>query len=601
MTELFINRESVVLPDSFSNSTIEENPIFTKRGKYSLDIDLSLAEPRNARTFKHINRFNATIESGEMSAVLISDNQVVLSGSCVILSINQVSVKIQLVSGNSEFNFIASKETSIRDLDIGSVSYINIKTTHPDKIYFNESDAPGNQEEIYGYMQIGYPDKNFNLCAFYADDQDVVLNKFEYLPYYPGGFYNYSFPRYGNIGKCRPQPYLAAIIDKLVVALGYTLTENCIADHSIFKYYYIPHGYYTLEYAKMLPNWSISDFLTNVETFFNCTFVANDEDKTIRLIFNEDAIESTETEIEVFDDYNNDIEPKNNTSMSKSNLSYNLDSNDYSKFSKLEENVYDFALKGSYGSLGSLYAQVDSDSNRFKKIYQGAFGDYIVVATSPTEYELKRVNQYKNFYQNQTKEINQEFDILPVAMKPVIENVLYDGGENPNIEYPFYSQLPVLFKTELTPAEATDDYNMLEVINGALNKQDKSAESKMYLARYNGLKTLHYVNIVPDFDVHDFPISYVDALAVYFNGKQTPRAFDSIDSFDLEWLADNLYTDLDIDTTKKFVMKFMRPGKLNILSTFVTRNKKFVCIKLIQDSDIRGIKKEMQGEFYPLN
>lgn len=79
MTELYIDRQLVVLPETFSITIIEENPSFTKNGSYTYDISLSLLDSINAKIYKHLNRLN---RKGDIpknrSAYLVVDNEPVL-------------------------------------------------------------------------------------------------------------------------------------------------------------------------------------------------------------------------------------------------------------------------------------------------------------------------------------------------------------------------------------------------------------------------------------------------------------------------------------------------------------------------------------------
>ena len=49
MTELFIDRQPVILPEDFSLEVIQENPFFTKNGKYTYELKLSLQNEQNAK------------------------------------------------------------------------------------------------------------------------------------------------------------------------------------------------------------------------------------------------------------------------------------------------------------------------------------------------------------------------------------------------------------------------------------------------------------------------------------------------------------------------------------------------------------------------
>lgn len=122
MIELVINNELVVLPIEFSIDTVEENSILTKNGEFTLDVELSLLDTQNSIVFKHVNRFNVSKNKTIDSAILRENNTIVLNGKGIILSITEVSVKLQLISGNSELNYLCDDKKLLSDINFGTVN-----------------------------------------------------------------------------------------------------------------------------------------------------------------------------------------------------------------------------------------------------------------------------------------------------------------------------------------------------------------------------------------------------------------------------------------------------------------------------------------------
>ena len=60
MIQLYINNHEIVLPDDLEIDLIDNNPLITDTGEYSLDITISLLEPKNAIAFGHLYRVNKT-------------------------------------------------------------------------------------------------------------------------------------------------------------------------------------------------------------------------------------------------------------------------------------------------------------------------------------------------------------------------------------------------------------------------------------------------------------------------------------------------------------------------------------------------------------
>lgn len=111
MTELYIDGQLAVLPEGFSFTFTSENPYFTRSSNYSMDVELPM--PANYATFKHINRLDVTKEKTILPAMLIVDGKCLLYGSAVLLSVEDTLVKVQLVSGNAEFNLLTNDDIYI--------------------------------------------------------------------------------------------------------------------------------------------------------------------------------------------------------------------------------------------------------------------------------------------------------------------------------------------------------------------------------------------------------------------------------------------------------------------------------------------------------
>ena len=121
MTELYIDGQPAVLPEGFGMTFTSENPYFTRSSSYSLDVELPM--PDNHAIFGHINRLDVTRKKTILPASLIVDGHTLLYGSAVILSMEDSIVKVQLVSGNAEFNLLTNDDIYIDELDLGTVNW----------------------------------------------------------------------------------------------------------------------------------------------------------------------------------------------------------------------------------------------------------------------------------------------------------------------------------------------------------------------------------------------------------------------------------------------------------------------------------------------
>ena len=161
MTQLFIDGQEAVLPIDFSCKIVNENPFFTKSGDYTLNITLSLENPVNAKIYKHINRINSLSRFENRTAIIVSDNKVIIKGEEVILKYSNNSIEIQILAGNSSLNYIFGNDLNLRDLDLG-VAIIN-------------------KNEIVANLSKDYPEVDYQLLPFYDRDLEFVGNKYSFI------------------------------------------------------------------------------------------------------------------------------------------------------------------------------------------------------------------------------------------------------------------------------------------------------------------------------------------------------------------------------------------------------------------------------------
>ena len=254
MTQLLIEGRQAALPDGFSITLKRENPFFTKSGEYTYDITLSLEEPANASLYGFLGRVN---RSGQFSqgrqAVLMSDAHVLCRGTEVITGWTASEVTIQVVGGNAELNALASEELLIQDLDMGC--------------------AP---ERFVRSAIATYPEYDF--CQPMIRAEEGVYNYWS-----AGGFFAGARTGSGLGTSERLCPFLCAMLRRMFAALGYELRTNQL-EQTPLRNLFIVNTVFTKEYARMLPGWTVRDFLTEVERLCNATIIIDAESRTADIL-----------------------------------------------------------------------------------------------------------------------------------------------------------------------------------------------------------------------------------------------------------------------------------------------------------------------------
>ena len=240
MIELFINKLPADLPADFSFSMEYENEFFTKASEYSLDIALPLlGSPNNQKIFGNIHRVTAQKKNVNYEAVAYVNGRCVSHGYALILSVTDMSVKIQLVGNTSYINYL-SADTYIDEMDLGyavvpdfdKLSYTDMLNT----AYIGQSEfhkAFGSVDEV---------DMVF-FWAYYKDPKDI-----ENAHFHPHRFPNSPFPTFATdmtsqfwlnqMYRYSCQPYLLRVVERLVSAMGFKLRRNDI-NHTWLRNLYI--------------------------------------------------------------------------------------------------------------------------------------------------------------------------------------------------------------------------------------------------------------------------------------------------------------------------------------------------------------------------
>lgn len=630
MTELLINKQRVVLPQSLKMTVIEENPFFTKNGQYTLDLTLSLEEEENAKIYQHINRINVIDGIGvdqqtgkplNRSALLIVDNEVVLNGTEIITGVSSNSVTIQLVSGNSELNFLIGGDKKLRDLNLGS-AYV-----------YDDLSQEQRAIRVFNDLKQSYPDRDWQFVPYCAGEEDIntfltpsnpntylnVGNHFLLYTYdFGDGDGTQTYPRFNPaFSGPVPQPYLCFIIEKVLNALNYTLTSNVLASHPVLKNLYIVHGFQTRFFAKMLPSWTVVEFFSKIEEWLNCKFIIDPFNKTVRLQFVSDYEESSSRiTLEIEDEYNRENVTDNEKTITNSNVAYALGTEEYYKYMQLERVIKDKAVEQNTVALASLIALNDTWTGNFEKIYKpngspDRFISYLIPNPDNEDAKirtLKKVDSFRSMYnRTDSDEIDIELDIIPAAMKFSYLNRPLGGTV-----HSFWLQIPIagdydpLLDVE-NPEEADPDrpINIQSIIEGETTlSSDEKNYSQMRLAIYSGLQEMDEKEN-GGFPLHRtrYPMAYVESLVEYFEQTKKIRYLSgTVNPFRFDYLKDQIYIHSDlIDTTKTYKLTFVNPGRVDIMSKFIANNKAFRCVKIERTITIDGFEDSVKGDFYPYN
>lgn len=615
MIEAFVDGQRLTLPDNFSLKLTEENPYFTKKGVYTWNLDLSLLDNNNARIYGHLYRRNSTAPVNlKRPVVFVVNNKVEFRGTEAILAKSGDIVSVQFVSGNSELNYISGSDLKIRSLDLG---------------WDPEFLAPEVMNQHLGDLDLLYPNCNALALPFANNESAEIGNRYHINRITGENKYKLAFTYDSNFlfkdeegstcvySNVRPQPFLCFVINKILNVLGYTVDENQFETHEKLKYAYIVHGYDTIEYAKMLPDWTVSEWLNQIELAFDCTFIINSIDKIASVKFNSQYFGAHKQEITVVDDYTDDVDLTKHVTHVGTNIGYSLDSDEYYKFAVVDKTVRtiadEYILEGSDPQL-ILESLCDLDGlvpDKFKTIFKTPIGDFIAYNTGSTVI-AKEINALAPVFNNpeNSDTLDLELKIIPASFKTFKLPIYTDGIQPTETTSKYHMQIPIaehadafLFNGESGFA----NYNLQNLISGSDSVKSVFLSDKMRIALYNGRKPVRAFlsggAVISTNYFDHYPVPFTKSLAEYFCDLNTRDFFlaDSTKPLSPKWLYDNIYSQgIKVDTTQLFKFSFLANDGVTAKGLFLIKNRLYQCVKIERDVDMNGFSPLYYGEFYPV-
>lgn len=631
MISLFIDGHRVNLSKNSKFEFFDRNPLFSKEGQHSLDIDIDLGDPQNAMIYKHLHRIDVAKRPYGRPAMLVSERGVITRGTEIVLEIDDRKAKIQIVSGNSELNYLSGGEQSVRDLELGTIGNLDRDTAWA-----------ANFNPFSDYCCPPVCVKNtfkYSGTAFCIDGDDHIL-------------YNYVLAEPGNVRFAPdviicPQPYLHAVVRRIVEALGYTMRRNFLLDDPALRKLIVVNGYHTPDYSKMLPDIRIDDFLTMLENFTGCVIVADQADKTVDILQKNYFYDNAGVEEIAAEDVIGDIARKYDQDSPGNLLYHNVrydfpktetynywaldtelikkiavercqdhsDSHHDSSFTDHFYNVWQHLNDGHPVPL-STSETIQQKYNKSIAYIDPAFPDNnIVVMRAKRDDEkktwplLRMINQYGGHYDKRTDD--------EMALKMMPAEIVW-GQYITERKYNGY--VPYLFArcSDIEDPESTDEETkgLNEYVAG--EEEPSQTSDRIYLAFYIGMQNANW--LVDTRDTITLPVptavpsSIVEAYTDFNNSN-----------YDLAWFAaylkimrkdyglpginmfingsDGMYeryykNQLNINFTQPVTVKFRSLSLRDSRKIFVIANQRFFCQELKHVATADTLSDVIEGTFF---
>ena len=587
--KLIIDNHEILLEDGFSTEYIQENPLFTKNGSYTLNIDIPLNFPQNLEAFSFISRKDISSYPKGRKAFLWNGSELLLTGTEVILSVEDRIVSIQIISDNSELNYITS-ERNIRDLNFGSMPGV-------EQGYTVTSD-------IYPTVNVQFPS-----CVSKRPSGDLkrTLIYDEHNKLFDGKL---RVPIDGSRGVrgglVRPFPFLLYYIEKLIELLGYNLKVNELRENELACRILVTNEYanWYLRYRfnDMLPDWTVTEFITNIENFFNCIFVKNENDNSISILNIKRYLETQSSthyidNSSVIGDIDKEFDSDGFTAHNYVNVKYDLPNSKFYKYADIDDEIleYDLTPKPDTQYPGTLCNQ-NTISSRY--LFTNAETQWMMRTIGDgDEFFSCLIMQHQHIINNKQDDSFTELKIVPSP----IGYLLDEAGD--------YKTCILSDEMDIDGESKADAVHEGNTINQLIENgiPDKNLYNSIFIAIYEGLHldfrkngtATHTAAMAKTVNEHFFPGKNLDGFLMQFNDPQNTLSLDG--SYGL---YNTLYKNtLSADLTTRYTIRFIWNGsdKLDPKNFFVIGNKKYICEQLKFIINDNGISDEVEGYFFLCN
>lgn len=604
MINISINNSPIYPVDGGQFELHEANPMLTEAGTYSYDIDVDLSAKENQQVYAHLDRFNSDNVFNQRQAIIDDDGRIICMGSESLLELNGQKLKIQIVSGNSDLNLL-SNNTKILDLDLGSVT-----TPTP--------------EDALKTLEDYFPKSNGVYCP--------IMTKFKDLPRpETTTFANFIYQNthdsihYVENTTFIFQPYLIFLLEKILQTLGWSIAYNILREDESACRMIVVHGYKTQKLNEMLPNWEVSEFLSQIEKFFNVVILCNVAEKTVSIYRVADFYNKVADTVIISDDQilSGDLVASRKFNLTEtfstnySNVKYNFPSVWKYQYANLSDDVRKIVKVLEFDSFADFDTKEYKSDDYFNKPYifrdKSTSTDFVLVnyrRTSTAVYHFEPVDIFASIKSDD----NSDEISLKICPAEVLAVDLHPDIDGPKL---MGAAIPFARNQEILEQDSSSDDGLNQWIqNGAPEKYD-SSKNNIYVSYYMGLiNVLHGESSDPDLEnlynsvMYPQCVTYPYIMQFYsisgtpgdiFSWRKILKRTDFAHfNFNLKYLSSALYANnTPIDNSTEYEINFSFNVRPDVRSKFIISNRLYFCKEIIYYFEQGKISPYAKGIFFP--
>lgn len=661
MTQLYINGREAVLKSGTSFKFTRENPLFTDAGDYTFEVQLPLDGCRtNQRIFGPVHRAEVPLvpEVGQRYPFRLLALPLCVEGKCVVTSVTQDEVKVQLLAKTSQLNLDETdtdgNDFYIDELELGRAYEEEIKTAYGySGRYFGDGGKvmESSRFNLITSLQIAYntgwmyggpgETKCVNFPVWSTADSDMANDRGLHDTVQKGQdgvdrkyYFNMSSPSQvlgDNVHVFAAQPYLVVIFERVLQELGYKVRTNAIRG-TWMESVFIANARSEYEFRKVLPHWTVKEFMTEVQNFFGVflSVEGNEVDIVRRSDYYSSSLHRCELRM-VSDERSADLDTDEETSKDATAGNVDYDHRDSDDMLRLPDEVWENAIVKTFSSKAELDAWAESATDDEKK---GSSAWLLVDESTGRTYAYLCSKQDQRFSLAQVdccpplirggkqwsadgRDIGVKLRIVPARMQmvPIVyRKTTMDGGRYGKDELvENVLQVPML-STSDSRKHQRNAYSVNAAINPDGDTTDSNATDEKpdtIEVAYNPCTPWHYVRAESETrgpEEADIPSPLGIAYVKNDDGFYEPIVQEgNHDEFRLtnreapSLNASSLSLSYSIDTRCQHLFSFADRGIPSVGDVFLIRGKRYACHKLEFTIDEHGVRPLKQGYFYEIN
>ena len=579
MLVLFLNGVRVFPEGKQEIKLSRENPYFTNADRYTLEVTLPMSIYENATFFENLHRIERTKNLRTMQAKLLVDNHLIINGQAKITQVTQKEVKLQLLAGNSAFNFLSEDNGDfIDELPLGTYN-----------------------------RQTGVVDTGVRtfFSPILDETNDAVSNHVHYN--------------------------LIDLFLQMVEHYGFEVTR-CDVNVSPWDHLFVASSKTSFNAAHVLPHWSPKTFVEEFSAFFNVIVFLDGIDNTARIIHAPAFFNTADvSEIKPLDEYTvemNDSDDSDAQSLANVNLGFDMSASVYHTYDIFSDGVRDGAPKEAYDSVSAAQTAYGNDgADGKKKLYTTPLGsftgwehDYSDVGEEQPRTLFTQVDVFGPLLRNNLAEDSmRSLKICPVAMGAIERTARFGQGSAeytitrkyhmPACENPTGNDVRQNvtssgnFGGSSTLVDNEEGATIQQLVEGEASLEHGEKEDRLQVMFGDDVQQTVYVeDSRSGSSTQTMQIGFTDWQFMRNHSGNAHNAWSlSLNPTDADHYLGELHNNgFYFNMKAKLCAKFLAKKVPDPTGLFIIRNKKYACEKIEAHLDDYGQLPLLTGYFYEM-